>query len=108
MRVRKSVRGSAVRPRLTVHRSSRHIYAQLIDDDTGRAITAVSSRSKEFQSAGLTYGGNIEAAREVGRLVAEKAKVLGISQVVFDRGPFLYHGRVKALADGARKGGLKL
>jgi large subunit ribosomal protein L18 len=108
LRVRKKTRGCAERPRLTVYRSSRHIYAQIVDDDAGRSLVAQSTRSKDFQATGMDQGGNVKAASEVGRLVAEKAKELGISKVIFDRGSFLYHGRVKALADGARKGGLEL
>lgn len=106
--VRKKTLGCADRPRLTVYRSHQHIYAQIIDDDAGTSLASQSTRSKDFQSAGLSKTGNAEAAAEVGRLLAEKAKDMGISKVVFDRGPFLYHGRVKALADGARKGGLEL
>ena len=107
MSVRKKTRGCAEKPRLTVFRSSRHIYAQIIDDDAGKSLVSISSRSKDVQAAGVDQTGNAKAATEVGRLLAEKAKEAGISKVVFDRGPFMFHGRVKALADGARKGGLK-
>jgi large subunit ribosomal protein L18 len=91
------------RPRLSVHRSGRHIYAQVIDDATGRTLASASSADKEF-SAGK--GWNVEGASEVGRLVAERAKAAGVSDVVFDRGSFLFHGRVKALAEAARESGL--
>jgi len=104
--VRKSVRGSANRPRLSVFRSARHIYAQIVDDDSGRSIAAVSSTSKEVRSES-SVGGNIASARSMGQLLAEKAKTQGVSEVVFDRGSYLYHGRIKALADGAREGGLQ-
>ena len=103
-RIRKRVRGSAERPRLAVFRSINHIYAQVIDDRSGRTLAAASSAEK---SSTATSGGNIDAAKSVGKLVAERAKAAGINMVVFDRGGFLYHGRVKALADAAREGGLE-
>jgi large subunit ribosomal protein L18 len=105
LRLRRRVRGSAMRPRLAVFRSINHIYAQLVDDDAGRTVLAVDSRSKTFR-AGHPSGGNVAAAKAVGALLAEKAKAQGIQQVVFDRGGYKYHGRVKALADAARAGGL--
>jgi large subunit ribosomal protein L18 len=101
-RVRKSIRGTAAKPRLSVFRSSKHIYAQLIDDMTGVTLAAAGSAGK---TAG--YGGNVKAAAAVGQKLAEAAKAKGISQAAFDRGHYRYHGRVKALADAARKGGLK-
>ncbi len=104
-RLRRYVRGSAARPRLAVFRSLQHIYAQLIDDDAGRTVLAVDSRSKEFGER-HTAGGNATAAKAVGELLAQKAKAQGIERVVFDRGGYKYHGRVKALADAARAGGL--
>jgi large subunit ribosomal protein L18 len=104
-RLRRFVRGSQARPRLAVFRSLSHIYAQLIDDDAGRTLLAVDSRSKEFR-ARQPQGGNVAAAKLVGELLAGKAKALGIERVVFDRGGYMYHGRVKALADAARAGGL--
>ncbi len=107
LRVRKKVYGTATCPRLAVFRSGRHIYAQLIDDDTGRSLTAVSSLSPEFRAKNLDRTGNLDAAYEVGRLVAEKAKALSIRQVRFDRRSYVFHGRVKALAAGAREGGLR-
>ena len=103
-RVRKKVRGSATRPRLAVFRSSKHITAQVIDDVTGRTLAAASTHEKDLRT-GAT--GNKTAAASVGRLVAERAKAAGVSQVVFDRGGFLYHGRVAALADAAREAGLE-
>lgn len=102
-RVRKKVFGTAERPRLNVYRSLKHIYAQIIDDEAGKTLVAASSLDKELRNM---YGGNKEAAREVGKLVAKKALEKGIKKVVFDRGGYLYHGRVKELADGAREGGL--
>jgi large subunit ribosomal protein L18 len=104
-RLRRYVRGSAARPRLAVFRSLGHIYAQLIDDDAGRTVLAVDSRSKAFRARQPT-GGNVAAAKAVGELLAQQAKTAGIERVVFDRGGYKYHGRVKALADAARAGGL--
>jgi len=104
-RLRRWVRGSAERPRLAVFRSANHIYAQLVDDETGRTLVATDSRSKAFLATHRT-GGNVSAAKAVGELLAQKAKASGIERIVFDRGGFKYHGRVKALADAARAGGL--
>lgn len=92
------------RPRLSVHRSGKHIYAQVIDDAAGKTVAAASTLDK---GARASNGANIDAAKEVGKRVAEAAKKAGVTQVVFDRGGFLYHGRVKALADAAREGGLE-
>ena len=103
-RVRIKLRRKA-RPRLSVFRSGRHIYAQIIDDAKGQTVAAASSLDKELRNR-LKSGAGKEAAKEVGRLVAERAKAAGIEAVVFDRGGYLYHGRVKALADGARESGL--
>lgn len=100
--IRKTVRGTAQRPRLCVFRSGRHIYAQLIDDEAGRTLASASSLEKQFEG----YGGNREAAAKVGKSVAEKALAVEIKSVVFDRNGFLYHGRVAALADAAREAGL--
>jgi len=94
----------AGRPRLSIHRSGKHIYAQVIDDAAGKTVAAASTLDKDVR--GKT-GANIEAAQDVGKRVAEAAKAAGITQVVFDRGGFLYHGRVKALADAARESGLE-
>ena len=104
-RVRKAVRGSAERPRLTVFRSSKHIYAQVVDDEQGCTLASVSTVSPEFKGK-MAYGGNIKVAEAVGSLLAEKAKTAGVSKVCFDRGHYKYHGRIKALADAARQGGL--
>ncbi|MBN8999378.1 MAG: 50S ribosomal protein L18 [Rhizobiales bacterium] len=106
-RVRRAIRKVAgERPRLSVHRSSEHIYAQVIDDSVGRTLAAASTLEKDLRST-LKTGADKAAAEAVGKLIAERAKAAGISAVVFDRGPYLYHGRVKALADGAREGGLE-
>ena len=102
-RVRGKVSGTSERPRLNVFRSEANIYAQVIDDVNGVTLVSASSLDKAIEG----YGGNIAAATAVGKLVAERAKAKGIETVVFDRGGYLYHGRVKALADGAREGGLK-
>ncbi len=104
-RVRRRIRGSAARPRLSVFRSLKHISAQLIDDETGRTLVAVDSRSKAFR-ARHGSGGNVAGARAVGEWLAQRARERGIERVVFDRGGYKYHGRVKALADAARAGGL--
>jgi large subunit ribosomal protein L18 len=93
-----------LRPRLSVHRSGKHIYAQVIDDAAGRTLASASTVGKD---SGVATGANIDAAKEVGKRVAEAAKAAGVTQVVFDRGGFLYHGRVKALADAARESGLE-
>lgn len=106
VRVRKKVNGTAERPRLSVYRSEHHIYAQVIDDSQGRTVAAASTVDKELRSK-VTYGGNVAAAKQVGLLIAERAKAAGIQKVVFDRGGFNYHGRVAALADAAREGGLE-
>lgn len=105
LRVRKSLHGTTVRPRLNVFRSAKHIYAQLIDDSQGVTLAAASSLDKEIGE--LENGGNVEAARKVGELIAKRAKAAGFEEVVFDRGGYLYHGRVQALADAAREAGLK-
>jgi len=102
--VRRKIVGTAERPRLSVFRSSKHIYAQLIDDISGVTLGAVSTRAKDV---GTEYGGNIKAAKSVGQKLAELAKSRGIAQVAFDRGHYRYHGRIKALADAAREGGLQ-
>ena len=106
VRVRKKIFGTAARPRLAVFRSLSHIYAQIIDDEKGVTLVAASTLDKALKEK-LAFGGNVEAAKEVGKLVAEKALEAGITEVVFDRGGYPYHGRVEALADGAREAGLK-
>ena len=102
-RVRKNISGTAERPRLNVFRSLNHIYAQIIDDTKGVTLVRASSMDKDFNQ----YGGNCEAAKAVGMAVAKKALDKGIKAVVFDRGGYVYHGRVAALAEGAREGGLE-
>ncbi len=103
-RVRKKVIGTAERPRLNVYRSLKNIYAQLIDDTAGKTLISASTLDKELSN--LTSGGNKEAAKEVGKLIAKKASEKGIKDIVFDRGGYVYHGRVQELAEGAREGGL--
>ncbi|MGB9867169.1 MAG: 50S ribosomal protein L18 [Bacillota bacterium] len=106
LRVRKKVSGTPTRPRLCVFRSLKHIYAQIIDDQAGHTLCAAGSLDPELRSQ-LKNGGNIEAAKKVGELIAKRALEKGITKVVFDRGGYLYHGRVKALADAARAAGLE-
>jgi large subunit ribosomal protein L18 len=108
-RIRKKLAGSPARPRLAVFRSQGHIYAQVIDDEAGRTICSASSLDGEFKGAskGKKKGASVAAAKEVGQLIATRAKQKGVEAVVFDRGGFLYHGRIKALADAARESGLK-
>jgi large subunit ribosomal protein L18 len=105
LRVRNKVFGTAERPRLNVFRSSKNIYAQLIDDMAGHTLAAASTLDKEIKEKGVN-GGTVDAAREVGKLIAKRAADKGFNKVVFDRGGYIYHGRVKALAEGAREGGL--
>ncbi|HOB91640.1 MAG: 50S ribosomal protein L18 [Bacillota bacterium] len=105
LRVRKRVVGTPDRPRLNVYRSLAHIYAQIIDDVSGHTLVAASSLDPEIKES-IGHGRNAEAAKAVGKLVAKRAQEKGIQQVVFDRGGHLYHGRIAALADGAREGGL--
>ena len=105
-RVRRAIRKAANgRPRLSVHRSSKQIYAQIIDDERGVTLAAASTLDKGLRGS-LKTGANVDAAKEVGRLVAQRATEAGVKQVIFDRSGYLYHGRVKALADAAREGGL--
>lgn len=105
-RVRTKVSGTAERPRLSVYRSVGHIYAQVIDDRSGHTLVSASSIDKEVKK-GLKGGGNIASAKAVGKIIAERAKAAGVVKVVFDRGGYKYHGRVKALADAAREAGLQ-
>lgn len=104
MRIRKTVNGTSDRPRMTIFRSNKQIYVQLIDDLNGKTIVSASSREKALEDSKVN---KMEQAQKVGNLVAEKAKSAGVSTVVFDRNGYLYHGRVKSLAEAARKGGLK-
>ncbi len=122
-RIRQRVRGSGERPRLAVFRSLKHIYAQVIDDRKGHTLAAASSgesggekksdekksekQSEKTQAKVVASGGNVAGAKQVGKLIAERAKAQGVTKVVFDRGGYLYHGRVKALADAAREAGLE-
>lgn len=103
-RIRQRVAGTPERPRLAVFRSLAHIYAQVIDDRAGHTLAAAASNEAEV---GLKTGGNVDSAKAIGKLVAERAKAKGVTKVVFDRGGYLYHGRVKALADAAREAGLE-
>ena len=108
-RIRKKVLGTAERPRLNVYRSVNHIYAQVIDDAQGKTVVSATSveKGKGVKGDKRPTGGNVSSAKEVGKLIAERAKEKGIKKVVFDRGGYLYHGRIKALADAAREAGLE-
>ncbi len=106
LRVRKKINGTAARPRLSVFRSSKHMYAQLIDDVAGVTIVSASTQDKELVEV-IGNGGNVDAATKVGQLIATRAKEKGVTQVVFDRGGYLYHGRIQALATAAREAGLE-
>ena len=105
IRIRKRVAGHEERPRLSVYRSLNHIYVQVINDEEGCTLAAASTLDKDLRVA--KNGGNIEGAKAVGKLIAERAVAAGVTKVSFDRGGYLYHGRVKSVADGAREGGLK-
>ena len=105
-RIRGKVHGTAERPRLSIFRSTRHIYAQIIDDDMGTVLTSASTMEVQLRASNKN-GGNVDAAREVGKLLAQRANQIEIQTVFFDRGGFKYHGRVKALAEAVRDGGLK-
>jgi len=102
-RIRRKVKGSGERPRLAVYRSLNHIYAQVVDDELGKTIVSASTTEKDLRG---TSGGNLDAARRIGKAIAERALEKGIESVVFDRGGYLYHGRIKALTDAAREAGL--
>ena len=104
--IRKALSGTPERPRLSVYRSDKHIYAQLIDDLAGKTLATASSRETEVRGE-LANGGNVAAAKKVGRAIADRAKSAGVLKVAFDRGGRMYHGRIKALADAAREGGLQ-
>jgi large subunit ribosomal protein L18 len=105
LRVRNNLRGDAERPRLAVFRSHKHVYCQLVDDAVGKTLASASTRDKDLRGK-ISYGGNRTAAEEIGKAIAAKALAIGISKVCFDRGSYKYHGRVAALAAGARAGGL--
>jgi large subunit ribosomal protein L18 len=102
-RIRRKVRGTTERPRLAIYRSLNHIYAQVIDDERGQTIVSASTTEKDLRGG---TGGNVDAARRVGRAIAERALATGVNSVVFDRGGYVYHGRIKALTDAAREAGL--
>lgn len=104
-RIRRKLHGTADRPRLAVHKTNKHIYAQLIDDDSKRTLASASTLEKTMRDQ-IANGGNVDAAKQVGKLLAERAREKGVEVVIFDRGGFLYHGRIAALADAAREGGL--
>jgi len=106
-KLRRYLVGTAQRPRLSVFKSNKHIYAQIIDDDAGHTLTSASTMTLAFKDSKMDSSSNIEAAKAVGTEVAKRAKELGIETIVFDRGGYLYHGKVKALADAAREAGLK-
>jgi large subunit ribosomal protein L18 len=106
LRVRKKITGTTERPRLNIFRSAKHMYAQIIDDTTGATLAAASTQDKDLRDQ-VASGGNVEAAKKVGELIAQRAKAKGLDKVVFDRGGYLYHGRVQALADAAREAGLE-
>ena len=106
-RIRRKVRGTTARPRLAVFRSLNHIYAQLIDDDKGVTLCSASTVEKNTTPSARSAGGNLDAAKTIGRLIAERAKERGIKAVVFDRGGYIYHGRVRSLAEAAREAGLE-
>ena len=103
-RIRRKVKGDTKRPRLAIYRSLNHIYAQVIDDRLGKTLVSASTTEKDLRTGG---GGNLDAARRIGQTIAERAIAAGIEQVVFDRGGYLYHGRIKAVADAAREAGLE-
>ncbi len=105
-RVRRHIKGTTERPRLTVHRSNKHLYCQIVDDLSGRTLASASTRDRDLRDD-VGKGGNCDAARRIGQAIAERATAAGITQIKFDRGRFKYHGRVAQLADAAREGGLK-
>ena len=105
-RVRKRLRGSADQPRLSVHRTNKHLYCQLIDDDCGKTVASASTRDKDLAGQ-INNGGNCDAAKIIGQAIAEKAKAAGVSRIKFDRGSFKYHGRIAELANAAREAGLE-
>lgn len=107
LRIRKAINGTAERPRLSVYKSLKHLYVQLIDDATGRSILSVTTNTKDSKASGKKSFANVEGGKQIGRLVAEKAKSAGHESVVFDRSGYRYHGIVKAVADAAREAGLK-
>ena len=107
LRIRKKVQGSQARPRLSIFKSSKHLYLQLIDDDNGRSLVCATTNTKANKASGKKSFSNVESGKDLGRQIAEKAKAAGFEQVVFDRSGYRYHGIVKAVADAAREAGLK-
>lgn len=107
-RVRRHLRGTSERPRLAVFRSNRHLHLQVIDDDSGRTLASVSTLEPVFHELGFRHGATVSAAEAAGKLLAERAREAGVARVVFDRGGYVYHGRVKAVAEAARKVGLEV
>ena len=107
-RIRRRVRGTAERPRLVVFRSDRHLHLQIIDDEEGKTLVSMSTEEAPFHDRGFNHGATVSAAAEAGKLLAERARDAGISSVVFDRGGYSYHGRVRAVAEAAREVGLRL
>lgn len=105
-RVRKKLRGDAERPRLSVYRTNKHLYCQVIDDETGKTLASASTRDRNLVGE-IKYGGNCDAAKQIGAAIAERAKAVGVTQVRLDRGRYKYHGRVAELANAAREGGLE-
>lgn len=106
LRARRRITGTAERPRLAVHRTLKNLYVQVIDDEAGRTLAAASTRTADLRAA-INGGGNCDSAKKLGELIGQRAKAAGVERVVFDRGGFLYHGRVKAVAEGARSAGLQ-
>ena len=107
-RIRRRVRGTAERPRLAVFRSDRHLHLQVIDDEEGKTLVSMSTQESQFKERGFEHGATVVAAAEAGKLLAERAKEAGLSRLVFDRGGYTYHGRVRAVAEAARELGLQL
>ncbi len=105
-RIRKKVHGDAERPRLSIRRSNKHLYCQLIDDEAGKTVASASTRDKNLADQ-IGYGGNCDAAKIIGTAIAERAKAAGVTKIRFDRGPYKFHGRVAELANAAREGGLR-
>ena len=106
-RIRRKVQGTAERPRFAVFRSARHLHLQVIDDDQGKTLASLSTQEAVFREQGFQHGATVSAASAAGKMLGERAKEVGISKVVFDRGGYVYHGRVRAAADGARETGLE-
>ena len=106
-RIRRKVQGTAERPRLAVFRSSRHLHLQVIDDEQGKTLVSLSTQEASFRDEGFQHGATVSAASAAGKMLGERAKAVGVDKVVFDRGGYVYHGRVRAVADAAREAGLE-